>query len=563
MTKTCPKCGAELDGLATVCHVCSFIVVGEDEPVDEPSDDLEVIPEGTLLKKDYRIVRLLGTGGSGVVYEARQISLQNARVAVKVLHPDLHEDENTIKLLQREVLITRELTHQNIMKVYSLEKMDKDYFIVMEYVLGGSLQNKLDSVGKLPMDKAGEVFLQACDALDYAHGRGIIHLDIKPANLLIGPGGMIKLCDFGIARMAVSHVTTATQRIITGSVGFMPPEQYRGRKFVSEKSDVYALGATLYTALTGEVPIGIIEPEGIPESLLRAMQRNPEDRFKSINEFREAFIVETGLQPIPTAAATTMVTLPGSEALEENRVTVKQEKSGTIEGPVLPPEATERMRTVRETAGYEDARTKSPVPLQEEYPLIPDSTTSADRVSLPAIRVPARVAAGKKVYMGAGIGLAVLIVLVIGIAFTWNTTEDKGTGVPARPRSGKLTSSSATLASVQTVNPDQPTVNEINSNIKGFVESLNFDLADQAASFLTQGLRDRMTMEQFRKRFFRTPRLWEMKVLTVGKTSDGRIVAKVRIKFVDALEGDIRSSIAWIEMTKLDASWKISRLEFG
>ena len=158
---------------------------------------------------------------------------------------------------------------------------------MMEYVEGNSLQAVVDRDGACSLEYVAPIIVRICDALQYAHDRGVMHLDIKPANILVGPWGDAKLCDFGIARMAIGNATTATQRIITGSVGYMPPEQYRGRKFVSFTSDVYSLGATVYAAVTGDVPIGIrVDDDAVPPSVLRAMQRNPEKRYQSVEEFK-------------------------------------------------------------------------------------------------------------------------------------------------------------------------------------------------------------------------------------------------------------------------------------
>src|SRR5208283_3855292 len=150
-------------------------------------------------------------------------------------------------------------------------------------------------------------FPQVCDALQYAHSRGVIHLDIKPANILVGPSGNIKVCDFGIARVAIGDTTTATRRLIIGSVGFMPPEQYTGREAVSQRSDIYALGATVYYALTGKVPTGEITRLGVPSCVFQALKHKPEDRFQSIKEFRRAFVQETGLCHVRAEAARSVI----------------------------------------------------------------------------------------------------------------------------------------------------------------------------------------------------------------------------------------------------------------
>ncbi len=297
MTETCPNCGMPVESDDTSCPQCRKIILRDDD-ITKPSVNLDdILPVGAILADDYRIVRLVGKGGAGTVYEAKQISLRNMRVALKVLHPDINQNENCITLLKKEVIICRELTHENIIKVYSLEKNQGRHFVVMEYVPGESFQAILKRSGKQSVDQLGPVFLQVCDALQYAHNRGVLHLDIKPPNIIVSPSGNVKLCDFGIARMAMGTVTTATQRLVIGSPGFMPPEQYIDRSSVSERSDIYALGATVYYSLTGKKPSGASTHADVPRCVFRALQENPEDRFESIKEFRRAFIRETGYHP--------------------------------------------------------------------------------------------------------------------------------------------------------------------------------------------------------------------------------------------------------------------------
>lgn len=297
MKGNCSKCGTAIQDGETACPMCSRVIVDD---VDSRLTQLDLdapIPDGTVVAGEYLIVRLIGRGGGGRVYEARQISLQNMRVAIKVLHPDLNESQACLTLLKKEVIISRELTHENIIKVYSLEKSDGKHFIVMEFVPGQDLLFILRRKGNLSVQEIGPIFLGVCDALEYAHGRGVIHLDVKPANILLTTSGTVKLCDFGIARVAMGNVTTVTQRLVTGSMGYMAPEQFAGRMSVSLKCDIYSLGATVCASLTGTVPVGGIRTDGIPQSVFKAMENNPDHRFESVADFRHAFALETGIGP--------------------------------------------------------------------------------------------------------------------------------------------------------------------------------------------------------------------------------------------------------------------------
>ncbi len=224
-----------------------------------------------------------------------------------MLHPDINQNETSIALLKKEVIISRELTHENIIKVYSLEKSQGRHFLTMEYVDGRHLGYILRELGKLSVRQLGSIFLQVCDALEYAHNRGVVHLDIKPGNILLAMSGNVKLCDFGIARMILGNVTTATQRLVAGSMGYMPPEQYSGRKFVTNQSDIYALGATAYHILTGRVPVGSYEHSDVPQCVRQAMAANPADRFESVKDFRRAFIQETHIGPVDLEEVRTLI----------------------------------------------------------------------------------------------------------------------------------------------------------------------------------------------------------------------------------------------------------------
>jgi serine/threonine protein kinase/dienelactone hydrolase len=319
MSGLCPQCGAAIDNENTSCPVCRKILVKDGEELRQPRQFEEAILPGTIVAEDYKILRLVGRGGVGSVYEARQISLRNMPVALKLLHRDLNDNPNFITLMKKEVIISRELTHDNIIKIYNLEINEGRHFVVMEYVPGKSFHTLLKRDYEWGIDLIGTVFLQVCDALQYAHSRGVIHLDIKPANILIRPSGTVKVCDFGIARATSGDTTTGTQRLVFGSIGFMPPEQYEGRDTVSERSDIYALGATVYYALTGRIPEGDIYPKDVPPCVFQALKRNPEDRFESIKAFRIAFVRETGLSPTRVEAARSALasyvggSVPGAE----------------------------------------------------------------------------------------------------------------------------------------------------------------------------------------------------------------------------------------------------------
>ena len=568
MSENCPKCGALVDDDATVCSNCRYILVRDDDPDEDPMDQEEILANGTVLADDYKIVRFIGMGGAGAVYEARQISLENMPVAVKVLHPDLHEDQGTIALLKKEVIIARELTHDSIMKVFSLETSDGRYFIVMEYVQGESLQALMDRSGKCSFEQAATLFWWVSDALQYAHDRGIIHLDVKPANILVLTSGSVKLCDFGIARMAIGSATTATQRIITGSVGYMPPEQYRGRKFVSPRSDIYALGATLYTALTGEVPIGIIESEGIPQCVLRAMQRKPEDRFESVAEFRDCFIGETGFEPPIVKAPPTRITLVRDEAPEEPAVAIvepplrvqdaSRATPDTSQGPeqrVAVTQQKESSAATSHAATVEEPQTREVGPPMEPASERPPSGIG-DRLF------------ENRIYLIAAAVLVSLVALIIGLSIPeTKRSEIKTKGSAPPPAKESFTVPELPLeapADISTELPpgmkkvDKETDISARKAISRFWNLFNFDQVDQAYALFTPDLKNVYSKEAFREDIFSSPRLWRIKVTRVRQAPDGRVVGEVELKILNSYHGISETLQGFVWVTKQKGKWRIA-----
>ncbi len=365
MNESCPVCGAQIENDNTSCPVCRKILVAHDEEIRQSVDLEEVAPPGTIVAGDYSVVRLIGRGGAGRVYEARQISLRNMPVALKILHRDLNDNAHAITLMKKEVIISRELTHENIIKIYNLEIANGRHFVVMEYVPGKSFQTILTRIDTCPIDVIGEVFLKVCDALQYAHSRGVIHLDIKPANILVTPSGTVKVCDFGIARATIGNTTTSTQRLVIGSVGFMPPEQYTGRGEVSQRSDIYALGATVYYALTGKVPAGEISRAGVPSCVFEALRHNPEDRFESIKDFRRAYVQETGMCHVRAEAARSVIaSYAGGSFSGKPALTQPVADSGVVQ--VSPSSPAAALQELSENASEKTSRPTTAPPIKAE-----------------------------------------------------------------------------------------------------------------------------------------------------------------------------------------------------
>jgi len=201
----------------------------------------------------YTVVRELGHGGMATVYLATDAKLARA-VAIKVLPPATREHLGPERF-QREVQLAARLSHPHIVPLFEADEADGCLYYVMEYVEGESLADHLRREGSLPLDEAVRIAAEVGDALQYAHERGIIHRDVKPANILVARGHAM-VADFGIAKAtAVSGADSLTATGITvGTVQYMSPEQAGGDRHIDARSDVYALAAVLYEMLAGEPP---------------------------------------------------------------------------------------------------------------------------------------------------------------------------------------------------------------------------------------------------------------------------------------------------------------------
>jgi eukaryotic-like serine/threonine-protein kinase len=255
----------------------------------------------------YEVGRLLGAGGMAEVYEGRDRLLAR-RVAIKVLLSQYARDPAFLARFKREAQAAASLSHPNIVAVYDTGVQDGTNFIVMEYVEGRTLRDLLRIGGPPPPERAAGIAADVCNALAAAHARGLIHRDVKPANVMLTPDGTVKVMDFGIARATTSETITQTQAVI-GTAQYISPEQAQGQT-VDFRSDLYSLGCCLYEMLTGVVPFTGATPVAIayrhvredptpPRQLnpdvspaleavvLKAMAKNPDERYQTAVEFRQ------------------------------------------------------------------------------------------------------------------------------------------------------------------------------------------------------------------------------------------------------------------------------------
>lgn len=207
---------------------------------------------GRVLNDRYRLTRALGTGASAHVYVAEDVTLRR-RVAVKLLHPGLADDEAFLRRFQAEARVVAALRHPNIVRVYDWGDDQGSPFIVMELLEGGSLRSLLDRGHVLSPSQAARVGAQAARALDYAHKRGLVHRDVKPANLLFDEEGQVSMADFGLARALAEATWTEPVGAMLGTARYAAPEQINGGG-LDGRADVYALALVLVEAVTGKVP---------------------------------------------------------------------------------------------------------------------------------------------------------------------------------------------------------------------------------------------------------------------------------------------------------------------
>jgi serine/threonine-protein kinase len=207
---------------------------------------------GRVLARRYRIESALGSGTSATVYAAWDVVLQR-RVAIKVLHPGLAGDGSFLRRFRYEAQSAAALTHPHILSVYDWGEDERGPFLVLEYLGGGSLRDLLDNGRRLSLSQAVAVGVQAAEGLAYAHGRGFVHRDVKPANLVFDEDGRLRIADFGLARALAEAALTEPAGASVGTARYAAPEQALGRP-VDGRGDVYSLALVLYEATTGVVP---------------------------------------------------------------------------------------------------------------------------------------------------------------------------------------------------------------------------------------------------------------------------------------------------------------------
>ncbi|MGC1903489.1 MAG: protein kinase [Candidatus Acidiferrum sp.] len=283
------------------------------------------IEPGTVLGERYEILAILGQGGMGAVYKARDNELDRL-VALKVIRPELTTNPEMLRRFKRELILARQITHRNVVRIFDLGQSDGFKFITMEYLEGQDLRGVLKEKGKLPPKEAARIILQICRALEVAHGEGVVHRDLKPQNIMLDANGRAYVMDFGIARSAYLPGLTQTGALI-GTPEYMSPEQGKGEK-LDERSDLFSLGVICYELVTGQSPfysdtplatlwkrmqekakplceVDPAIPKPLSDIIAKSMEIEPADRFASAGEMAQQ--LELWLGP---SSGTSIIYLP-------------------------------------------------------------------------------------------------------------------------------------------------------------------------------------------------------------------------------------------------------------
>jgi eukaryotic-like serine/threonine-protein kinase len=260
----------------------------------------------------YDLIRVLGKGAMGIVYEGRDPNLDR-RVAIKTVKVENLSEEAAAEYEHRfrtEARSAARLQHPNIVSVYDSDRDGDIAFLVMEYIQGDDLKHHLDKGVRYSLEQSLKMIRDLLSALDYAHKQGIVHRDVKPANLLIEPGGRVKLTDFGVARIQDSGEATRTQGSMVGTLKYMSPEQVQGQK-IDSRADLFSVGVVLYQLLTDKRPFdgdndfSIIHqiightpappssfnarlPSAIDAVVARALAKDRDQRFATARDFATA-----------------------------------------------------------------------------------------------------------------------------------------------------------------------------------------------------------------------------------------------------------------------------------
>jgi len=403
----------------------------------------------------YRILEKLGQGGMGVVYKAVDTGLDRM-VAMKVLNPDLSKNPELVERFRAEARAQANLNHTNLATLYAFMVHQGTAIMVMEFVEGETFAQIIRRRGPIPEVEAIPLFRQALLGIGYAHRAGILHRDIKPSNLMLNKNGLVKVMDFGIAKVMGARGMTRTGTQL-GTLAYMSPEQIQNRN-VDIRSDVYELGITLYEMLTGHLPFEsdsefqimqdhVYTPppppskyypyinKGVENVILKSIEKNSDARFQTVEQFGAALEHPDSLAYTPSVAPADAPTMSigGGSTLSHPHLSVS----------AVPPVATAAATPAPSSAASGAAASlATPVPLPTAAPGFPSNPAiGATRVPAPTIlqssapasahlptQAPIAAAKSKKPLIIAAAALALLLVVGVAAYQVLNPTPHSGSG---------------------------------------------------------------------------------------------------------------------------------------
>ncbi len=334
----CPQCDAPLPKSGPLQGLCAACMLRPNlNPDSAPAvPTRHPMPQLSEVQAEFpqlHVQELVGVGGMGLVYRARQIKLDR-QVALKILLPELAQDPAFAERFLREAQALAKLDHPNVVTVYDFGEQAGRYFLMMEYVDGAPLREMMDK-GKLSMPRILQLVPEICSGLAYAHEQGIVHRDIKPENILIDRYGEAKIADFGLVKLLDRdekdwRLTRASQ--VMGTPQYMAPEQMTKPREVDHRADIYSMGVVLYEMLTGEPPVGRFELPServrvdarLDAIVLKAMESDPDNRYQRVRELGDRVALLSAeaapagpIQPIEAFEAT-----PGQSELDRFRTPI-------------------------------------------------------------------------------------------------------------------------------------------------------------------------------------------------------------------------------------------------
>jgi len=336
----CPKCQTENPTESKFCSNCATsLSVSERSQEDTPETQflpiLSLTP-GTTFAGRYRVIEELGRGGMGQVYRVYDSSL-NEEIALKIIRPDIASDTEALERFRNELKLARKISHKNVGRMYELMEENDAQYITMEYVPGEDLKSMIRMMGRMSPGQTAAIAKQVCEGLAEAHRLGVVHLDIKPSNIMIDKQGYAHIMDFGIARLVKSKGKPEAG-LTVGTPEYMSPEQAEG-KDTDPRSDIYSLGIVLYKMLTGKLPfkgdtplstamkhcheapenpknINPLIPNDLNDLVLKCLEKDKEKRFQTIKQLlAELTVIE---ESIPTTDKKT----PGDSSPTSKEITV-------------------------------------------------------------------------------------------------------------------------------------------------------------------------------------------------------------------------------------------------